>query len=315
MVAEPTPMPRWPLMVAGFCMAAALAAGFKYHQTKEALRIETQRNAGLEQKLKAQPAEPKLAPALTAEQTQPLLENLKPLLKLENEDLRARAVELMVLVDPKGSEPLLAQVLCTDPSVKVKLISLDVAGRQKIAACRGEALNLLLNQDPALRRKAAWCLGALGREAEAEMLAKVREGLLEALRKENEQWVKELLAAQERAQSTQPQGSQKAPSAALLAPAPQAYGSHGPYIQALGEVGDAETAKRLQFYLESQDPLVRRETVLALGSLGREESAAAMIARFRAERDELVASAITQVLTGPAYKMKFDTRTRQFSTP
>lgn len=313
MVSEPASMPRWPLMVAGFCMAAALAVGFKYHQANEALRIERQRAAELEAKLKAPPSEPKLAPALTVEQTQPLLENLKPLLKLENEDLRARAVELMVLVDPKGSELLLGQLLRTDPSIRVKLIALDVAGRQRIAACRGEALNLLSSQDPALRRKAAWCLGALGRDAEAGTLAKVREGLLEALRKENEQWVKELLAAQERAKSAQPQGSQNAPPAAP--PAIQAYGSHGPYIQALGEVGDAETAKRLQFYLESQDPLVRRETVLALGSLGREESAMAMIARFRTERDELVASAITQVLTGPAFKMKFDTRTRQFSTP
>lgn len=297
----------WIAMGLALILAATLGVGLYYSQAE--LDAAKRRVAELEApgKTVAAPQE-KLAPVLAPEEKKPVLESLKPLLKVENEDVRARAVELTALVAPKESDLLLDQVLRADPSVRVKLATLDVIGKQKIAYCRGEVLNLLKSDDQALRRKAAWCLGALGKDADAETLKKVRDDLHAALKAENEAWVKALLAATSK-NAPPPKG----PDGSEPPLAIQAYGSHGPYIQALGEVGDAETAKQLQFYLESKDPLVRREAALALGKIGAPDSAPSLLSSFRGEHDALVSSAIIAVLTNPVYKMKYDARTRAFA--
>jgi hypothetical protein len=295
-------------MILALIVAGVLGVGL-YHCQSE-LDAAKRRVAELEAPGKSvAPTPEKLAPALAPEEKKPVLESLKPLLKVENEEVRARAVELTALVAPKESDLLLDQVLRSDPSVRVKLTTLDVIGKQKIAYCRGEVLNLLKSEDPALRRKAAWSLGALGKDADAETMKKVREELHAALKAENEAWVKALIAATSKNATPPPKG----PDGSEPPLAIQAYGSHGPYIQALGEVGDAETAKRLQFYLESKDPLVRRETALALGRIGAPDSAPSLLSSFRSEHDALVSSAIISVLTNPVYKMKYDARTRAFT--
>ena len=76
--------------------------------------------------------------------------------------------------------------------------------------------------------------------------AKTRTALFDALMAENQAWVDAQIKEAER--------SKKKESAPVQAG--QAFGFLGPYITALGEIGDAETAKQLEFFMESKDEVV-----------------------------------------------------------
>ena len=177
--------PRWPLVAIVLALAIAVITGFLLMKSNGELEDAKGRIAELEAQVKAQE---NLTPALATEQKQPVLENLKPLLKVENEEVRARAVELTALVAPKESDLLLDQVLRADPSPRVKLAALDVIGSQKIVYCRGEMLSLLKSEDGAVRRKSAWALGAFGKTGDEAVMKQTRDEIFDALRKENDQW-------------------------------------------------------------------------------------------------------------------------------
>lgn len=299
---EPRPS-RIHWIAVGLALLVAAALGVRLYHSQSELEAARQRLAELEAKDK--PATPeKLAPALKSEEQKPVLENLKPLLKVENEEVRARAVELTALVAPKESDLLLDQVLRADPSPRVKLTALDVIGKQKVEYCRSEMLELLKSDDGAVRRKAAWALGALGKSTDSEGLQRTRSELLEALKQETSLWMASL--------TPKPVGT-KADAKKSEAVSGQAFGMLGVYIQALAELGDAETARALSGLLENMDPLVRRETVLALGKIGAPDSKNALVARYKSDPEIMVQEAIVAVLTAPAFKMKFNAKSRQFA--
>lgn len=251
--------PRWLLALGILGVLVAVGAIFYAQQSKQE---DQQRIKALEDEVANLKAS-KMTSEIPAEQKVPLLESLKPLLKVENEEVRARAVELTAYVAPKESDLLLDQVLRSDPSIKVKLSALNVIAKQKIAYSRSEVLKLLGSDDPALRRKAAWCLGELGKDADEEAMKKTREALVEALRKENDQWAATLAP-----KPSDQKPNKKGPEAPLSVPPGQVFALLGPYIHALGEIGDAESASKILFLLKNLDPLVRRETALALGKIG-----------------------------------------------
>lgn len=302
---EALPTPRWPLVAVVLALAVAVIAGFLLLQSRGEIEEGRRRIAELEAQVKAQE---QLAPALAPEQKQPVLENLKPLLKVDNEEVRARAVELTALVAPKESDLLLDQVLRADPSPRVKLAALDVVGKQKIVYCRGEMLGLLKSEDGAVRRKAAWALGALGKGTDEEAMKKTRSEIFEALRNENDRWAATLAV-----KTSEVKSGKKGGEAAPVVPPGQAFGLLAPYVQALGEIGDAESAAKLNFLLDNLDPLVRRETVVTLGKIGAPESQKALVHKYRTESEAMVQNAIVTALTETSFRMKFDAKTKQFT--
>jgi len=293
------------LGVALLVMLAFLAAlaGFAWFDAKK------QRDEALKklEQLEAQSAkatQPALTPAISPQGADGLLESLKPLLKVENEEVRARAVELAAYAEPKGADALLEQVLRSDKSAKVKVAALDAIGKQKINSCRQQVLEMLKADDAAVRRKAAWTLGALGKVAETVALQDTRASLVAALMAENQAWVDALIKEAERVKMPKKE--------AAPVQSGQAFGILGPYLAALGEIGDAETAKQLEFFMESKDPLVRRETAMALGKIAAPDSKKILMEKHKFETDPLAKTAIAGVLSGPGYKLKLDPKTGQF---
>jgi len=293
-------------------IGASVACGYAFNALGKAKSdrdaLQTQLDASNSEIAKLSEQLGRKAPVVEAEDVPDVMKHLAPLLRTENDDARAKAVELAGSIAAKDSVEMLQKIVRTDPSIKVRVVALDVVGRHKLESCRGAALAALAEADPALRRKAAWCLGQLGKTDSPDDLGNTRVALLKALKEEHAQWLDSV--------------TKKEPSAngdtklTLMPIAPgSAAGRLNPYIQALGVAGDGAVVLDLSFWLDHPDPMVRRETALALGTIGAAESKSRLITRFRQENDSLTQEAIVSALTGSNYKMKYDAKARNFTEP
>jgi len=297
----------WVLLV-----GAVAACGFAFNALSLAKSdrdsLQTQLDASKNEVAQLSEQLGRKAPVVEAQDVPDVMKHLTPLLRTENDDARAKAVELAGAIAPNDSVEMLQKLVRTDPSIKVRVVSLDVIGRHKLEACRGAALQALAESDLALRRKAAWCLGQFGKSANPEAMANTRVALMKALKEEHAQWLDSVTKKEE--------GSKGVPKLTLMPIASgSAAGRLNPYIESLGLAGDGSVVLELAFWLTNPDPMVRRVTAQALGTIGAAESKAELLTRFRSEKDPLAQEAFISALTGSSYKMKYDAKARNFTEP
>jgi HEAT repeat protein len=303
------PPSKLPWVIAGLgIIAAGTMTYFWFHERNEAANERSLRESDRAEQTKFQEVASRKVPVVEEQDVPDVMKHLTPLLRTENDDARAKAVELAGAIAPNDSVEMLQKMVKTDPSIKVRVVSLDVIGRHKLEACRGAALQALAESDLALRRKAAWCLGQFGKSTDPEAMANTRVALMKALKEEHAQWLDSVTKKEE--------GSKGVPKLTLMPIASgSAAGRLNPYIEALGLAGDGSVVLELAFCLTNPDPMVRRVTAQALGAIGAAESKAELLTRFRSEKDPLAQEAIISALTGSSYKMKYDAKARNFTEP